>query len=95
MLFTQMAQTWVVQRDSVNTSIIHLYSTLARNGRINRLSKITGINVGSRTDRFCSSRQDPKAEDRTGRVGRAEVDPQRADVGSPNHPALSRCYARA
>ena len=27
MLFTQMAQTWAIQKDSVNTSIIHLYST--------------------------------------------------------------------
>ena len=27
MLFTQMARTWVVQGDNVNTSIIHLYST--------------------------------------------------------------------
>ena len=27
MLFTQMAQTWAVQRDSVNTTIIHSYST--------------------------------------------------------------------
>ena len=26
MLFTQMARTWAVQGDSVNTSIIHLYS---------------------------------------------------------------------
>ena len=28
MLFTQMARTWAIQRDSVNTSIIHLYSTM-------------------------------------------------------------------
>ena len=27
MLFTQMARTWAVQGDNVNTSIIHLYST--------------------------------------------------------------------
>ena len=27
MLFTEMARTWVVQGDSVNMSIIHLYST--------------------------------------------------------------------
>ena len=27
MLFTEIAQTWVVQRDSVNTVIIHSYST--------------------------------------------------------------------
>ena len=67
----------------MNTSIIHLYSTLTRNGRIHELSKITGINIGSQTDRFCSSRQDPKAEDRTGQVGRAEADPQRTDVGCP------------
>ena len=83
MLFTQMARTWVVQGDSVNTSIIHLYSTLPCNGGIHGLSKITGINLGSRTDRFYSSRQDPKAEDRTGRVGRAEVDHQGTDVGFP------------
>ena len=39
MLFTQIAQTWVVQRDSVNTAIIHSYSTLPHNGRIHGLSK--------------------------------------------------------
>ena len=38
-LITQMARTWAVQGDSVNTSIIHLYSTLPRNGRIHGLSK--------------------------------------------------------
>ena len=27
MLFTEIAQTWVVQRDSVNMAIIHSYST--------------------------------------------------------------------
>ena len=76
-----MARTWAVQGDSVNMSIIHLYLTLPRDGHIHGLSKVTGINIGSRTDRFCSSRQDPKAEDRTGRVGRAEADPQGTDVG--------------
>ena len=39
MLFTQITRTWVVQGDNVNTSIIHLYSTLPRNGRIHGLSK--------------------------------------------------------
>ena len=39
MLATEMARTWATQEDSVNTSIIHLYSTLPRNGRIHRLSK--------------------------------------------------------
>ena len=29
MLFTEIAQTWVVQKDSVNTAIIHSYSTLS------------------------------------------------------------------
>ena len=43
MLFTEIAQTWVVQRDSVNMAIILLYSTLPRNGRIHGLSEITGI----------------------------------------------------
>ena len=43
--------------------------------------KNTGINIGSRTGRFCSSRQNPKTEDRTGRVGRAEADRQGTDVG--------------
>ena len=38
--------------------------------------KNTGINKGSRTGQFCSSRQDPKTEDRTGRVGRAEANRQ-------------------
>ena len=28
MLFTKIARTWAVQRDSVNTAIIHSYSTL-------------------------------------------------------------------
>ena len=27
-LFTEIAQTWTVQRDNVNTAIIHSYSTL-------------------------------------------------------------------
>ena len=27
MLFTEMARTWAIQEDSVNTSIIHRYST--------------------------------------------------------------------
>ena len=73
----------------MNTSIIHLYSTLPRNGRIHGLSKITCINITSRTGRFCSSRQDPKAEDRTGRVGRAKADRQGTDVGCPK-PSGSR-----
>ena len=32
MLFTQMARTWAIQEDSVNTSIIHWYSTLRCKG---------------------------------------------------------------
>ena len=40
MLFTEIAQTWAVQMNSVNTAIIHSYSTLPRNGRIHGLSKI-------------------------------------------------------
>ena len=68
-LFTQMARTWAIKEDSVNTSIIHWYSTLPRNGRIQDYLKNTGINKGSRT-----CRQDLKAEDRTGRVRRAEAD---------------------
>ena len=43
--------------------------------------KNTGINKGSQTGRFCSSRQNPKIEDRTGRVGRTEADRQGTDVG--------------
>ena len=39
MLFTQMARTWAIKEDSVNTSIIHWYSTLPRNGHIHWLSK--------------------------------------------------------
>ena len=39
-----MARTWALKEDSVNTSIIHWYLTLPRNGRIHRLSKNTGIN---------------------------------------------------
>ena len=65
---------------------MHSYLTLPRNGRIHGLFEITGINIGSQTDRFCSSRQDTKTEDRIGRVGRAEADPQRTDVGDRNHP---------
>ena len=83
MLFTEIAQTWVVQRDYVNMAIIHSYSTLPRNGRIHELSEITGIYISSRTDRFCLSRQDPKTGDRVGQVGRAEADPQRTDAGCP------------
>ena len=40
-------------------------------------AQLTMIQVetkGSRTGRFYSSRLDPKAEDRTGQVGRAEAD---------------------
>ena len=47
------------------------------------LKKHTGINKGSRTGRFCSSRQDSKTEDQTGRVGRAEADRQETDVICP------------
>ena len=43
--------------------------------------KNTAINIGSRTCRFCSSRQDPKTDNQTGQVGRAEADRQRADDG--------------
>ena len=45
--------------------------------------KNTGINKGSRTGRFCSSRQDPKTEDRNGRVERAEANRQETDVVCP------------
>ena len=83
MLITEMAWTWAIKEDSVNTSIIHWYSTLPCNVRIHWLSKNTSINKGSQTGRFCSSRQDPKTEDRTGRVGRAEADRQWTDVGCP------------
>ena len=34
MLFTEIAQTWAVQRDSVNTAIIHSYSTLGPLGAL-------------------------------------------------------------
>ena len=43
MLFTEIARTWVIQRDSVNTAIIPSYSTILRNARIHGLSEITGI----------------------------------------------------
>ena len=43
MLFTEIDQALAVQRDSVNTAIIHSYSTLPRNGRIHGLSEIIGI----------------------------------------------------
>ena len=46
-------------------------------------TKITGILQGYQTDGFCSSRQDPKAEDRNGRVGRAEANPQRTGLSCP------------
>ena len=65
-----------IKEDSVNTSIIHLYSTLPHNGRIHGYLKNTGINKGSRTGRFCSSWQDPKTKDRTGQVGRVEANRQ-------------------
>ena len=63
MLFTEIARTWAVQRDNVNTAIIHSYSTLPRNGRIHGLYEITGIYKGCRKDWFCSSWQDPKTEE--------------------------------
>ena len=34
-----MARTWALKENSVNTTIIHWYSTLPRNGRIHRLSR--------------------------------------------------------
>ena len=37
-LFIEIAQTWVVQRESVNTAIIQSYLTLPRNGRIHGLN---------------------------------------------------------
>ena len=83
MLFTEIARTWAVQRDTVNTDIIHSYLILPRNGCIHGLFEITGIYKVYPIDRFCLSRQDPKIEDRTGRVGRPEVDPQRTDVSYP------------
>ena len=85
-----MAQTWAVQRDNVNTAIIYLYSTLPCNGRIHGLSEITCIYKVYRIDRFCSNRQDPKAEDRIGRVGGAEANPQRTDAGCPK-PSCAVC----
>ena len=69
-----MAQTWAIKEDGVNTTIIHWYSTLPRNRRIHGLSKKYRYRQGSRTGWFCSSQQDPKTKDRTGRVGRAEAD---------------------
>ena len=48
-----------------------------------RCLKNTGINIGSRIGRFRLSWQDPKTEDRTGRVGRAEGDHQETDVVCP------------
>ena len=65
----------------MNTAIIYSYSTLPRNRRIHGLSEITSIYKVYRTDRFRLSQQDPKIKDRTGRVGRADADPQRTDVG--------------
>ena len=53
-LFIEMAQTWAVQRDSVNTAIIHSYSTLPRNGRIHGLNYNYRYIQGFRTSRFCS-----------------------------------------
>ena len=42
-IFTQMARTWAIKEDSVNTTIIHWYSTLPRNGRIHSyLKKVLG-----------------------------------------------------
>ena len=81
MLFIEKARTGTVQRDSVNTFIIHSYSTLPRHGRIHGLSEITGIYKVVGQIGFCSSRQDPKTKDRTSRVRRAEANPQRTDVG--------------
>ena len=81
MLFTQMVRTWAIKEDSVNTSIIHLYSTLPRNRRIHRLSKKYRYRHRFSDRSVWSSRQDPKTEDRTRRVGRAEADRQCIDVG--------------
>ena len=40
------------------------------------------------------SRRDPKTEDRTSRVGRAEADPQRTDVGFPKPSCLLSDFNR-
>ena len=68
-LFTQMARTWAIKEDSVNTSIIHWYSTLGRNGRIHGLSKNTGINkrFSDRSVLFESARSESRRPNLSGR----------------------------
>ena len=56
--------------------------------------KITGINIGSRTGRFSSSRQDPNAEDLTSQVGRAEADCQGTVVGCPKPSCVVFVFTR-
>ena len=52
MLFIEITRTWVVQRDNVNTAIIHSYSTLPHNKHIHGLSETTGIYKVYRTNLF-------------------------------------------
>ena len=74
MLITEMARTWAIKEDIVNTSIIHLYSTLPRKGRIRSLPKNTSINRRFSDRLVLSESAGSESKDRTGRVGRAEAD---------------------
>ena len=71
-------------------AIIHSYSTLPCNGCIHGLNWNYKCVQGYRTSRFYSSRQDPKTEDQTGRVGRAEADLQGTAVSCPK-PSCAVC----
>ena len=88
MLFIDMPRTWVVQGDSVNTAIIHSYSTLPRNGRIHGLSEFTGIyEIVGQIDFVRVGRVQRQ---KTELIGSEELKPI---VGEPisvvrNHPAL-------
>ena len=64
-LFTEIAQRWVVQRDNVNTAIIHSYSTWSRGGRYDvrtvcTSSQLPNVHDGRGTAWHCSRRRSPQ-----------------------------------
>ena len=95
MLFTEIAQTWVVQRDSVNTVIMHSYLTLPRYTEITGIYKVIRQIGFVRVGRIWRQMTEP--------AGSEELKPilKKIDVGCPKLscavcPTLTRpifCYA--
>ena len=73
-------------RDSVNTAIIHMYSTLPRNGRIHRVSRKYRFIPGGRTCRFARVGGIREQETESAGVGRVVAERQKIDVDCRNRP---------